>query len=59
MLIGLGTRLVQKRNRELTTHMAGTVSSRSSGQGLYKNSTFSCQLTATLNKVGIYSVSKL
>ena len=28
-IIGLGMRLVHKRNYELTTHMAGTVSSRS------------------------------
>ena len=33
-IIGLGTRLVHKQNHELTTRTAGTVSSRSSGQGL-------------------------
>ena len=33
-IIGLGTRLVHKQNRALTTRMAGTVSSRSSGQVL-------------------------
>ena len=33
-IIGLGMRLVHKRNRKLTMRTAGTVSSRRSGQGL-------------------------